>query len=1085
MGIIKRKKSLTADTPGRTEQLSGYSYVLIFLFLTIGIVAIGYFSYRTYQHNYRDQVERNISTIADQKVDALLNWRHERLGTASIFFKNPVFTSLVRDFLKDPKNADPRWRIQTWMGKIQTSFKYDQVCLFDAQGVNLLSAAANPLPASSVTLQHLPEVLRSGQVMFQDFHRDNNDQRVYLSVLVPILDEKNHNQPLAALNLRINPNTYLYPFIQKWPAESKTAETLLVRRDGNDALFLNELKFQKDAVLKLRIPLENKELPAVKALLGQEGIVEGKDYRGVPVVACLRAVPDSPWFLVARMDTAEVYAPTRERLGVIVILVIILLFGAAIGLNLLRRQQSLGFYREQSELAEALAFSNVILRTQQESAIDGILVVDEKGKILSFNQRFVDMWGIPLDVIELKSDERALQAVMDKLANPEEFIRKIKHLYEARDEISRDEVVLKNGRTFDRYSAPMLGAEGKYYGRVWYFRDITERKQAEEKLRFFALAVEKSSDAIGISTPEGKHYYQNKAFNDLFGDIGENPPATLYVDEQVGREVFRTIMEGNPWTGEVKMRGETGELSDVFLRAYAIKDDAGKILGLAGVHTDITERKQAEEMLRESTERFRLIFDNSNDGILVADTATRKFLLGNQAICRMLGYTPEELKELGVNDIHPQKDLPAVMEAFDKQLRKEIEIAPGLPVQRKDGSVFYADVNAFPLQMEDKICLVGIFRDITERKRKEETLRESNELLHLFIKQSPIYAYIKEVKPTEDRVLHASENFQHMLGKPGQNIVGRTMDELFPAEFAAKITADDWDVITKGEVLRLEEELNGRIYTSIKFPIVQAGRTLLAGYTIDITERRQAEKERNSLREQLIRSEKLAAVGELIAGVVHEINNPLTGMKGLSELLMKETQDEEKKKDLMFIHQSSERIEKIVKNLQRFARREEPTRKDVNINELIDVVISIRNYEMEARSVKVERDYLPDLPLVMADPSQLEQVFLNLITNAEYAIHDHQQKAGTLTIATSVVPDNSGGETVVIEFSDTGTGIPIDVLPKLFNPFFTTKGVGKGTGLGLSTSYGIIKGHGGEIYAGNRAEGGAVFTIKLPVQRRC
>jgi C4-dicarboxylate-specific signal transduction histidine kinase len=352
----------------------------------------------------------------------------------------------------------------------------------------------------------------------------------------------------------------------------------------------------------------------------------------------------------------------------------------------------------------------------------------------------------------------------------------------------------------------------------------------------------------------------------------------------------------------------------------------------------------------------------------------------------------------------------------------------------------------------------------------------------LFIKQSPIYAYIKEVKPTEDRVLHASENFQHMLGKPGQNIVGRTMDELFPAEFAAKITADDWDVITKGEVLRLEEELNGRIYTSIKFPIVQAGRTLLAGYTIDITERRQAEKERNSLQEQLIRSEKLAAVGELIAGVVHEINNPLTGMKGLSELLMKETQDEEKKKDLMFIHQSSERIERIVKNLQRFARREEPTRKDVNINELIDVVISIRNYEMEARSVKVERDYLPDLPLVMADPSQLEQVFLNLITNAEYAIHDHQQKAGTLTIATSVVPDNSGGETVVIEFSDTGTGIPIDVLPKLFNPFFTTKGVGKGTGLGLSTSYGIIKGHGGEIYAGNRAEGGAVFTIKPPVR---
>ena len=157
-------------------------------------------------------------------------------------------------------------------------------------------------------------------------------------------------------------------------------------------------------------------------------------------------------------------------------------------------------------------------------------------------------------------------------------------------------------------------------------------------------------------------------------------------------------------------------------------------------------------------------------------------------------------------------------------------------------------------------------------------------------------------------------------------------------------------------------------------------------------------------------------------------------------------------------------------------------RKDVSINELLDRVISIRDYEMNVRNVELKKNYQLDLPLVMADPSQLEQVFLNLITNAEYAIHDHQQKAGTLTIATSVVPDNAGGETVVIEFSDTGTGIPIDVLPKLFNPFFTTKGVGKGTGLGLSTSYGIIKGHGGEISARNQAEGGAVFTIKLPVR---
>ena len=136
---------------------------------------------------------------------------------------------------------------------------------------------------------------------------------------------------------------------------------------------------------------------------------------------------------------------------------------------------------------------------------------------------------------------------------------------------------------------------------------------------------------------------------------------------------------------------------------------------------------------------------------------------------------------------------------------------------------------------------------------------------------------------------------------------------------------------------------------------------------------------------------------------------------------------------------------------------------------------------MKVRNVELKKNYQIDLPLLMADPSQLEQVFLNLITNAEYAIHE-TGKAGTLTIATSLQEEQPEHKKVIIEFSDTGAGIPEGVITKLFNPFFTTKPVGKGTGLGLSISYGIIKEHGGEINVRNRKEGGAVFTIELPFQ---
>jgi len=248
-------------------------------------------------------------------------------------------------------------------------------------------------------------------------------------------------------------------------------------------------------------------------------------------------------------------------------------------------------------------------------------------------------------------------------------------------------------------------------------------------------------------------------------------------------------------------------------------------------------------------------------------------------------------------------------------------------------------------------------------------------------------------------------------------------------------------------------------------------------------EHKKAEEERKNLLEQLVRSEKLAAVGELISGVAHEINNPLTGIIGLSELLLmenKESLDEDTKKDLKSIYESSERIKKIVANLLRFARREAPVRKDASINELLDTVLTIRSYEMKVRNVEVIRHYQIDLPLIMADPSQLEQVFLNLITNAEYAIHE-TGKAGTLTVTTALQEKQLEDKKVIIEISDTGAGIPENVLAKIFNPFFTTKPVGKGTGLGLSVSYGIIKEHNGEIFARNQAEGGAVFTIELPV----
>jgi two-component system NtrC family sensor kinase len=239
----------------------------------------------------------------------------------------------------------------------------------------------------------------------------------------------------------------------------------------------------------------------------------------------------------------------------------------------------------------------------------------------------------------------------------------------------------------------------------------------------------------------------------------------------------------------------------------------------------------------------------------------------------------------------------------------------------------------------------------------------------------------------------------------------------------------------------------------------------------DITDQKQQN-------ERLMMTDRLASLGELASGTAHELNNPLTSIIGFSQLLLERQVPDDIREDLKLINNEAQRAASVTKNLLTFARKHAPTKQRNQINNIIEDVLKLRAYERKANSIEVETQIDRDLPEIMVDYFQMQQVFMNIIINAEYFMIKAHNK-GTLTITTERQND-----TVLISIADDGPGIPPENLKRIFDPFFTTKEAGKGTGLGLSICHGIVTEHGGQIYAKSQLGKGATFFVELPINGR-
>jgi PAS domain S-box-containing protein len=777
----------------RSDVLSTrYTYILVLVFtiITVSIMTVGYSYYKSYEKQYLSGIKYQLSSIALLKVNQIVKWRKERLEDAEILLENAEFSGLVKRYTNNQNDIDAKKRIEAWIEEIRSASQYNRICLHDTNGVELISSPDEKSPKPFIFSLRSSVALKSGQIYFQDFYRDINDNNIYLTIFIPILSEQSAKNIIGVLALRIDPKQYLYPLINEWPTQSKTAETLLIRREGNNALFLNELKFQKNTALNLRRPLTEINLPAAQAALGKKEFMEGVDYRGAPVIAYVCPIPNSPWYLVARIDISEIYAPLREWFWAIVILVIGLLIGSGASIGLIWRQQRSKFYQERYQSTENIKKLNrvyavlseineaiVRIRNPQELFKKACDIAVEKGGFQMAWIGKINLQTTKVDIVASKGVSEEYFKIINSICESDESLfgiagRVIKTgVHIISNDIQKDDSILPKHKESVKYGSKSFAAFPiKNMGQVW---------------GIFKLY----SDEIGYFDKE-----ELKLLDELAMDI-----------------------------------------------SFAIEFDGKE-----------AERIRMEEELRESEERFRMIFENVFDGIGIysedPDPTKRKLVECNEQYAAMAGRSRDEILKLGTTlglQLTHGQNANAI---------RLISLERGIAYQgsfswiRPDGKENIIEYVGMPVKWRGKSYTIGIDRDITERNRIEEALTYERYLLKELLDNSFDNIYFKDI---ESRFIRVSKSMAKTFGlSDSAQVIGKTDFDFFNEEHARPAYEAEMEIIKTGlPIVGLEEKEtwpDGKVtwVSTTKVPLRDIKGEIIGTFGIsrDITEHKQAEE---------------------------------------------------------------------------------------------------------------------------------------------------------------------------------------------------------------------------------------------------
>jgi PAS domain S-box-containing protein len=847
-----------------------WPWIALFVGLSAAAAIGGHVYYQAMTRAAHARAYEELHSVASLKVRQIIDWRKERIADVQGLVSSPFFSEAVVRAAQRPDDEEARNRLHKQLMVVTNDPRYDDVLIVDLDGNILVSAKKDAGGLDQAAKALVGEALSSRGPVFGDFYECAERKAACIDVVAPVLDEG--ERPAAALVLRIDPASDLFSLIQWWPSSSKTAETWLVRRDGDHALFLNELRHRRGTAMRLRIPLTQTNTPAVRALSGAHDHFEGVDYRGAHVLADVHPVPGTPWFMGAEVDTDEAMAEGRRLSLFIVVVTAGIMLLAAAGTRLIYVSRQRGLYEELYRYERERSEAREELRAALYSIGDGVITADPQGIVRHINPvaekltgwSASDAAGRPLDEVFRIINEHT----REKVENPaDKVLREGKTVGLANHTV----LVAKNGAEIPIAAggAPIRDENDKIIGVVLVFRDQTEERAAQKAIqleRAKLLSIFDQVEALIQVTDPATHeiIYMNHYGQKLFGcdpvgkkcyEVFQSRDTVCSLCENKG------VMElgGAPHRWEFHSEG----LDRDFIAAHsAIKWPDGRLVMLE-LAIDDTERKRIERELTRARKDWESIFQAIGHVTFIIDLQG-VILSANRAALDAVGKPREEVIGKKCHEIfHGLDHHPIGCPLMKVRLTGDVAVEE-MEVEALGG---YYLVSCTPVVNErgevDRV--IHIATDITARKRAEEALRENEERYRSIVEEGFDGIFVQKGLD----IVYANAVVERMLGYDEGELVGMDHSMIHPPELREVVRARALarmrgETMPQGFEVRLQRKDGSVFDGEINAGLVEVeGEPGVRVWVRDISER----KRQQEIRRRLVTAVEQAAEGIVIADV--------------------------------------------------------------------------------------------------------------------------------------------------------------------------------------------------------------------------